>query len=233
MFYEIIGKISIAAVILAFGLIFTTLILGTILVKKNRLLFPRVLLFTVDTFYLQLKGVAHLFGMSPSIVDQIGIEVRNNLNLNRFSNIKGKDRILVVPQCLRSIKCPARLDSSVGVACKGCGMCVIKDVKAEADRLGYGFYIVPGGSFVERIVKRIRPRAALGVACYKDLNIGMHGLSKSRCLVMGVPLVKDGCVETNVDISELINVMRLGIEKGIEDVQKGCSQEIGLKDAKA
>lgn len=233
MFYELIGKISIAAIILAFGLIFTTLILGTILVKKNRLLFPRVLLFTVDTFYLQLKSVAHFFGMSSTIVDQIGIEVRNNLNLDRFSNIKGKDRILVVPQCLRSIKCPARLDSSVGVACKECGMCVIKDIKAEADRLGYGFYIVPGGSFVERIVKAIRPQAALGVACFKDLNLSMHGLSRANCQVMGVPLAKDGCVETNVNINDLINMMRLGIEQGIEDVQKGCSPEPGLKDAKA
>jgi hypothetical protein len=233
MFYEVVGKISIAAIIMAFGLIFTTLILGTVLVKKNRLFFPRVLLFTVDTFYLQLKGVAHFFGMSPSIVDQIGIEVRNNLNLNRFSSIKSKDRILVVPQCLRSIKCPARLDSSVGVTCKGCGMCMIKEVKEEADRLGYGFYIVPGGSFVERIVKAIRPQAALGVACFKDLNIGMHELSRANCLVMGVPLIKDGCVETSVSAKDLINVMRLGIEQGIEDVQKGCSPEPGLKDAKA
>jgi hypothetical protein len=233
MFYEVVGKISIAAIIMAFGLIFTTLILGTLLVKKNRLFLPKVLIFTVDMFYLQLKSVAHFFGMSSSIVDQIGIQVRNNLNANRFTRIKGKDRILVVPQCLRSIKCPARLDSSVGVTCKGCGMCVIKEVKEEADRLGYGFYIVPGGSFVERIVKTIRPRAALGVACYKDLNIGMHSLSKANCLVMGVPLNKDGCVETNVNTKDLIKVMRMGIERGIEDVSKGCSPELGFTDAKA
>ena len=233
MFYEIIGKISIAVVILTFGLIATTLILGHVLIKKNRLFFPKVLLFTVDTFYLQLKRIAQFFGMGSSIVDQIGIEVRNNLNLSRFMGVGGKDRILVVPQCLRSVKCPARLDSSVGVTCKECGMCVIKDLKAEADRLGYGFYIVPGGRFVERIVKAIRPKAALGVACYKDLNMGMHELSKSNCLVMGVPLVKDGCVETNVNIKDLLNVMKLGIERGIEDVQKGCSPELGLKDAKS
>ncbi|MEE9474409.1 MAG: DUF116 domain-containing protein [Candidatus Hydrothermarchaeaceae archaeon] len=231
MFYEIVGKISIAAFIVAFGLIIMTLILGHILIKKNRFLFPKVLLFTVDTFYLQLKRIAQLFGMGSSIVDQIGIEVRNHLNYKKFMKIKGKDRILVVPQCLRSVKCPARLDSSVGVACKECGMCVIKELKAEADRLGYGFYIVPGGTFVDRIVKAIRPKAALGVACYRDLNMGMHELSKAECLVLGVPLIKDGCVETQIDIKELLTTMRLGIEKGIEDVQKGCSPELGLKDA--
>ncbi len=232
MFYEIIGKIAIAAGILTVGLIIMTLILGHILIKKNRFIFPKVLLFTVDTFYLQLKRIAQFFGTGSSIVDQIGIEVRNHLNHKRFMEVKGGDRILVVPQCLRSVKCPARLDSSVGVTCKECGMCVIKDLKAEADRLGYGFYIVPGGSFVERIVKAMRPKAALGVACYKDLNMGMHELSRAECLVVGVPLTKDGCVETNVNIKELLNVMKLGIEKSIEDIQKSCSPELGLKDAK-
>lgn len=233
MFYEIIGKISIAVIILAVGLIIMTLVLGYILINKNRILFPKVLLFTVDTFYLQLKRVAQFFGMGSNIVDQIGIEVRNHLNHKRFMKIKGNDRILVVPQCLRSVKCPARLDSSVGVACRDCGMCVIKELKAEADRLGYGFYIVPGGSFVERIVKSIRPKAALGVACHKDLNIGMHELARAECLVVGVPLIKDGCVETNVNTKELLRVMRLGIEKGMEDVQRGCSPELGLKDAQS
>lgn len=237
MFYEIIGKISIAVIVLACALIVMTLILGYVLVKKNRFFFPKVLLFTVDTFYLQLKRVAQFFGMGVNIVDQIGIEVRNHLNSKRFMKIKGKDRILVVPQCLRHIKCPARLDSSVGVACKDCGLCVIKELKAEADRLGYGFYVVPGGSFVERIVKRIRPKAALGVACYKDLNIGMHELSRAECLVVGVPLVKDGCIETNVNTKQLIDMMKLGIEKGTEDIKKGCSPELelelGLKDAKS
>ncbi|MEE8401707.1 MAG: DUF116 domain-containing protein [Candidatus Hydrothermarchaeaceae archaeon] len=233
MLYDVIGKISIVLGLITVGLIFLTLFLGAFLLKKNRFVFPKVMLFTIDTLYLQLMKIAKLFGMGPHIVDQIGIEIRNHLNNKKFMNIKGKDRILVVPQCLRSVKCPARLDSSVGIACKDCGLCVIKELKAEADRLGYGFYIVPGGRFVERIVKKIRPRAALGVACFKDLNMGMHELSKAKCLVVGVPLIKDGCVETNVNINQLLSLMKLGIEQGAGDIQKGCSPELGLKDAKS
>lgn len=233
MLYEVIGKISLVLGLMTVGLIFLTLFLGAFLLKKNRFVFPKVMLFTIDTLYFQLMKIAKLFGMGPHIVDQIGIEIRNHLNNKKFMDIKGKDRILVVPQCLRSVKCPARLDSSVGITCKDCGLCVIKELKAEADRLGYGFYIVPGGRFVERIVKKIRPRAALGVACFKDLNMGMHELSKAKCLVVGVPLMKDGCVETNVNIDKLLSIMKLGIEKGTGDIQKGCSPELGLKDAKS
>jgi hypothetical protein len=222
MFYEFVGKLSILLLFL-FGLLLVLSIgLGLLLVKKNRLVLPKLLLFMVDTFYLQIKKVARMFGLTERIVDQMGIEVRNNLSEPKFSAVPAKDRILVVPQCLRHTKCPARLDSAVGVTCKECGLCIIKDLKREAERLGYRFYIVPGGSFVERIVKEVKPRAALGVACHKDLNMAMHGLSRAKCIVQGVSLTKDGCIQTEVDFQELLRKMRAGIE-AIEEIPKTCS----------
>jgi hypothetical protein len=231
MFYEVVGKLAVVLVAVIFFLILISLLLGLILVKKHKLFLPKILLFTVDTFYFQVKKIAKMFGMGERIVDQIGIEVRNHLNREEFSRVAARDRILVVPQCLRYVKCPARLDSSIGVACKECGMCVIKDLKGEAERLGYGFYIVPGGSFVERIVRAVKPKAALGVACYKDLNVAMHEISRTECAVQGVPLVKEGCIETQVNVKELLRVMRLGIEK-FQDMGKACPSEVGLKDVK-
>jgi hypothetical protein len=222
MFYELVGKLSVILLV-TFGLLLVLSIgLGLLLLKKNRLILPRLLLFMVDTFYLQVKKVSQMFGLTEKIVDQMGIEVRNSLSLERFSRVDAKNRILVVPQCLRHIKCPARLDSAVGVTCKECGLCIIKDLKKEAERLGYGFYIVPGGSFVERIVREVKPQAALGVACYKDLNMAMHGLSRARCIVQGVSLTKDGCIQTEVNFQDLLRKMRAGIE-AIEDVPKRCS----------
>jgi hypothetical protein len=222
MIYEFIGKVSVIAVLGLLILILISIGLGILLVKKGKLVLPNVLLFTVDTFYLQVKRVAGLFGLSDNIVDQMGIEVRNSLGLQEFSGIPASDRIMVVPQCLRHIKCPARLDSSIGVACKECGLCIIKDLKIEAERLGYTFFIVPGGSFVERIVKEVRPKAALGVACFKDLNIAMYGLSKFKCIVQGVALTKDGCVETEVNPTDVLKKMRVGIERIEEEMGKGC-----------
>ncbi len=222
-FYEIIGKISIAIIIGIVILLLLTLILGYILVKKQKVILPSVLLFSIDTFYLQIKNLAKRFGIAEKTVDLIGIEVRNGLNKKNFSNIGAKDRILVVPQCLRHEKCPARLDSRLGVTCKECGMCDIKELKKEAERLGYGFYIVPGGTFVERIIKRVKPMAALGVACHRDLYSGMHRISMAECAVQGVPLIRDGCIHTEVDIKELLKMMKAGIEETVEEVGKGCN----------
>ena len=212
MFYELLGRATFVLIVAAIIVFLISILLGIILVKKKKILLPRLLLFTVENFYHQYKKIARLFGIGENIIDHIGIELRNKLSLEAFATVKPEERILVLPQCVRHPKCPARLDSSQGIMCKDCGLCIIKDVKAEANRLGYKFYAVPGGRFVERIVKRVKPKAALGVACYKDLNSAMQGLSKSRFVVQGVPLVKDGCVATEVNLNELFRRMRLGIE---------------------
>ncbi len=222
LFYETLGKVSFGIIIAIAMLFLISTVLGIILIKKHKIILPKVLLFTIDTFYLQIKKLAHMFGMGDKIVDYIGIEIRNKIYAQRFANIDVKDRILVVPQCLRHLKCPARLDPNLGVTCKECGMCVINDLKQESERLGYRFYVVPGGTFVERIVKRVKPKAAFGVACHRDLNMAMHGLADWKCMVQGLPLIKDGCVQTEVDLKELFNRMRLGIEDAIPEVDMEC-----------
>ena len=222
-FYEIVGRLAVFSLGILLTLLLVSLILGWLLIKKRKLVLPRLLLFTMDSFYLQFKKIARAFGLSDKLVDAIGIEVRNRLNSEKFARIPPSERILVVPQCIRHIRCPARLDAKTGISCKDCGMCIIKDLKAEAERLGYRFFIVPGGSFVKRIIKATRPRAALGVACHSDLNMGMHEISRKSCAVMGVPLLRDGCVETQVNLEEILRTMRLGVEKVAKEASRSCS----------
>ncbi|MEE8167775.1 MAG: DUF116 domain-containing protein [Candidatus Hydrothermarchaeales archaeon] len=224
LFYELVGKIAVFLIGSFFVLLLFSLVLGIILVKKHRFILPQVLLFTIDTFYLQIKNIAKKFGLGENLIDRIGIDVRNHLSLNKFAAIKPQDKILVVPQCLRDLKCPARLDPASGIKCKECGKCIINDIKEEAERLEYKMFIVPGGRFVERIVKIMQPKAALGVACCKDLNLSMHEISKANIVVQGVPLIRDGCMNTAVDVKELLNRMKLGIEDGIEDATRHCPE---------
>src|SRR3989337_1508284 len=115
MFYEILGRITLLFLI-AFSLFFLlSVFLGVILIKKKKILLPKLHLFTIDNFYFQFKKLARMFGISENLVDHLGIELRNTLSHNDFASIDPKDRILVVPQCIRHPKCPARLDSTQGI----------------------------------------------------------------------------------------------------------------------
>ena len=61
-----------------------------------------------------------------------------------------------MPQCLRSVQCPAKLTPE-GIMCIDCGRCGIGEAKRYAEGMGYKFFVVPGSSFIKRIIKKYRP----------------------------------------------------------------------------
>ncbi len=223
MFYEVIGKITVAIFILVNTLALVFIILGSIFIRRNKLIIPKFLILILDTFYFQIKRLALRLGMKEELIDRIGVEIRNNLNYEEFKKISPKEKVIILPQCLRHVKCPARLDPEKGIICRECGLCVIKEIKQKAEAKGYKFFVVPGSSFVYRIIKTYKPKAAMGVACPGELNFVMHELSKKGIITQGIPLLKSGCVNTEVDVEEVLKV--LGEEKKKEAVAKCVSGE--------
>ena len=63
----------------------------------------------------------------------------------------------------------------------------------------------------------------LGVACYQDLNLSMMKLSKFSC--QGVPLLKDGCINTKVDPKIVFEKMGEINKKRKKSGIKGCDNE--------
>jgi uncharacterized protein len=206
-FYQIFGQIVLILGILIFSLLPATLILGRILIKEDRLIFPKLLLFTMDVFYGFFKKFSENLGVDGKIVDQIGVEVRNRDNEKLFRKVKPQDKILVLPHCLRHNECEATLEAS-GLVCKDCQRCVIGVLKDKGESMGYHVFIIPGSTFLKKIVENYKFKAVLGVACYQELNLAMMKLSNFPG--QGVPLLKDGCMNTKVD-SHLV-LEKMGVE---------------------
>lgn len=223
-FYQIFGQIVFIAGIFILILLSVTLILGRILIKQERLIFPRLLLFTMDVFYGLFKKFAGNVGVDEKIVDQIGVEVRNKVNEKSFNQIDDKDKVLILPHCLRSPKCEAKLNST-GLHCTDCNRCVIGVLKNKAEDRGYNVFIIPGSTFLKKIAKENKFKAVLGVACYQDLNLAMMKLSDFHC--QGVPLLKDGCVCTKVDTRAVLDKMGVEIPQNTPIPQGNvtCSKE--------
>lgn len=209
--YAFIGKLIIFLLVFVVIASLTSLALGLILLRKGIMILPRFVLFFIDSLYFLLKRLVKMLGLSEKLVDEIGSEIRNRIYEDDFEKSDPEKRILVFPQCLRSPKCPAPL-TQYGIQCKECGRCVISELKKKAESAGYKVYIVPGGSFVKRIVKKDRPSGALGVACGYELNYSMMEIS-SFCPVQGVPLLKDGCYCTKVDDDLVSEKIFLGVEE--------------------
>jgi len=155
-----------------------------------------------------LKAVLLKMGFDINLVDQIYVKMKNDAHATEFAKTPFAERAVFMPHCMRSSeKCKAPMTED-GYQCLKCGACPIGKLKAEAERMGYGgFYIVPGGSMVFKIMARKKYKAILGVACYYELADSMEKASLYHVPVQGVPLSRDGCKDTQVDIEPVVHKM--------------------------
>lgn len=204
--FTLIGEIVVSVILILIILIFITTILGIYLLKKEKLIFPRILLFTLNITYPLIKSILKLFQLDDLIIDRISIDLRNKLNRQKFSKLNSEDVILVLPHCLRAINCPAKLGPS-GLNCIKCGKCSIGILKKISDKKGINMYIIPGSTFIKNVIKQQPFKGVIGVACPVDLNNAMTSLTDF--ITQGVYLLNDGCINTLVDIDEVIYLINL------------------------
>lgn len=135
------------------------------------------------------------------------IENLNKLNETEFKATPYKDRAIFLPQCLRNPECKA-ITTKDGIQCLSCGKCNISEFKKEVEALGYKLFIVPGFSLTKKLIEKHKPKAVLGVACTDELNEAKEETKKRNIIAVALPLLKDGCVNTEVDWKKLREMIK-------------------------
>ena len=199
-FYMFLGQLVVSLAVLIVILFIVVLILGVLIARKNKIKFPRFVLFVVDLLYSPFKTIARVLKLDEHLIDDIAIKVRDEINKEKFKEIPAEKTLIFLPHCLRHKDCPATLQKE-GLNCTECGLCSIGVIKKKSEPMGYKLYIVPGSSFVKKIVMENKFNAVIGVACHEDLNQMMMLLS-DFC-PQGVLLEKTGCFETKVNVKKV------------------------------
>lgn len=204
LFYTILGQIIVILAIVIIILFIIALVFGRMFLKRGIVIFPKFILFIIDTLYSPFKSIARILKLDDDLIDNMSIQIRDDINKKKFKEIPAEKTLIFLPHCLRHRNCPATLQKD-GVNCTCCGLCSIGVIKKKAEPKGYKTYIVPGSSFVKKIVMENKFKAVIGVACHEDLNQMMMLLS-DFC-PQGVLLEKTGCYETTVNVSEVLKII--------------------------
>lgn len=150
---------------------------------------------------------------SASIFDKVLTEEE------RFSLVHPSQRVLLISHCLRNSKICKAISEEDGLKCLSCDpSCQVNAIQKKAKELNYkGICIAPGGSMALRFVKNNRPHAIAAVACMKELEEGIESVKRISSLddnqippILIVPLTKEGCVNTEVDVGLVIEKLSLG-----------------------
>ncbi|HET6580749.1 MAG TPA: DUF116 domain-containing protein [Methanoregula sp.] len=203
-----------AAVIIVFGALLTAFILVIISlysIRKGRLYFPTMVRSGLVFLEGLMKAFFRLLGLEEREMLSFFIKLHNAMNTAEFERIPVSERAVFMPQCLRSSKCPAHLTPE-GLKCRNCGQCTVGEARTILEKMGYRIFIVPGSSFIKRMVKKYHPKAIIGVGCLSEVKEGIDMADKMGLVAMGVVTMKEGCVETLVNWADIYEVAVLGVD---------------------
>ncbi len=156
-----------------------------------------------------VKSTLEALGAETDYIEEIYLAFKNHLNQKEFAAVPTNQRAVFISHCLRNIAvCKAEMGED-GYVCKRCGGCDIDKIVGEAERLGYMFFIVPGGSMVFKLAEKYKPKACFGVACYFELEEAISKLTRAGIPIRAVPLSKTGCVNTKVDVERVIKALNI------------------------
>ena len=114
-------------------------------------------------------------------------------------------KILFLPHCLRNSKaCPNKYNEE-GLICNNSHDCAINRLKKFAETLNFKVFIAPGGSLVEKLVKKLNPEFVVGVACDNEIAMARQFLDGKY---KSIELLVDGCINTKVDEEEVMKVLK-------------------------
>jgi len=137
----------------------------------------------------------------------------------RLSQIAPSERVLLLSHCQRpSQTCPGKFNKKGLVCTEDCNEnCVIRRFKEAALRAGYkGICIAAGGAMAIRFVKENNPAGIVAIACDKELAEGVEGVreivkdEQEMPAIVNIPLLTDGCVDTEVDEEQVMKTIFLG-----------------------
>ena len=159
----------------------------------------------------KLEQFATKVGVEEQELFKLYVEAKNRSLIQSFASTPYNERVIMLPQCLRAKDCPAEI-GKYGYECQQCGRCSVAKIMQLTKDLGYkGAFILPGGSIAQKIILELKPKASLGVACSKELVLGSYICEKMGIIGQGVELLRDGCINTIVDLKILKDALSVNM----------------------
>ena len=213
--FILLGELLLLVLILWLIFIIVVGILVVISIKKHRMYLPKILRPALTLMEGAIRIICQILGVDSHQLMNFLIRIDNEMNTSNFSKIPVEKRVVFLPHCLRSSNCPARLTPD-GIKCLSCGKCQLGKVVPILENAGYTTFIIPGSTFIKRMVKKYKPEGMIGVGCMIEVKEGLELGRKISLTTMGVVNITDGCLETTMDTETLLEIASLGLKEPLK-----------------
>lgn len=141
-------------------------------------------------------------------IERSFIEVSNHLVRNRLLDFAPERVLILAPHCIQLDVCRHKITTRAD-NCKQCGKCSVGALVGLAKRYGVHVAVVPGGTLARQVIKSIRPRAVLAIACERDLVAGVQDVFPLPVIGVLNDRPHGPCCNTGVDVASVERSVRL------------------------
>lgn len=157
---------------------------------------------TINMLFPIAMRLGKLLDIDKERVEHSFIEVSNHLVRRKGIKVSPDRLLILTPHCIQQEACPHKITRDVN-NCRSCGACQVGDLLELSRRYGVHFAVATGGTLARKIIKTIRPKAVLAIACERDLTSGIQDAFPLP--VIGILNERpDGpCCNTRVDLVQV------------------------------
>ena len=151
--------------------------------------------------------IGRLFDVDKERVERSFIEVSNHLVKNSAVHVEPQRLLILTPHCLQHDSCPHKITNDAS-NCKRCGLCQVGELLEITQRYGCHLAIVTGGTLARKVIKALRPKAVLAIACERDLTSGIQDVFPLPVIGILNERPFGPCCNTRIDLAKVDEAVR-------------------------
>lgn len=184
-------------------------VIGIILIILG---FPTIPIFqktawsAVNVLFPIVLILGRLFDVNKEKIERSFIAVSNHIVKMRAGAVAPERLLILLPHCLQFDECPHKITRDVR-NCRSCGRCQIGDLIALADANRCMIMVATGGTLARKMIRELRPKAVIAVACERDLTTGIQDIFPLPVIGVLNERPFGPCCNTRVDIDKVQTVL--------------------------
>ena len=200
--------INILVLFITITIIFSTIVTYNIIKdKKVSSILMKINLKITKILFNPIVLIASYIGIQKNEIRKIYVKLNNKYIYSNKYDFNIEDILILIPHCVQKNSCKLKVTSKIE-NCAKCGLCNVSDLAKLKEKTGINIFIATGGTLARKIIMENKPKAAIAVACERDLTSGIQDMRHIPVLGVFNKRPNGPCVDTLINIHEVEDAIR-------------------------
>ncbi|WP_129596346.1 DUF116 domain-containing protein [Anaerophilus nitritogenes] len=168
--------------------------------------------YSLTIIYSNIMYLASFMRIDKDSIRSVFAQINNKINIYSQLSVKPEDILILLPHCIQKSICPHKITTNIE-NCKRCGLCNIDDLLKLKEKYKVQIFVATGGTLARKIIKELKPKLIIAVACERDLSSGIKDVKRIPVIGILNERPEGPCVNTYVNVEKIEKTIKYFISE--------------------